>query len=266
MELDKKVFGVVLIKAGNEFSTSHLDKEPSGTGFLYCTYNNTYLVTARHVLVDNERGHRPYKIEFDMHTDVRDLHQYVPIEIGLYDDEGEARYLTYPGTDKIDLTIIDVTKELAKPREIFYRGWTRDDFLPRGNFLQAGEDLLAIGYPEGFYDSKHGLPIFKKAALSSSYGVPFDGYPIFITDFKSNRGMSGSPIITATTSSRLLENDIQFGRFPMYLLGVNTGPYKENIDLQLNATVDVRIIDDMINQDPISKNNHWYFGDRILIK
>lgn len=60
--------------------------------------------------------------------------------------------------------------------------------------LRCGGDVVFVGYPDGFYDEKHYLPLLRKGALASIPWVDFDGRGQMIIDAGVFPGSSGSPV------------------------------------------------------------------------
>ena len=82
--------------------------------------------------------------------------------------------------------------------------------LPAGSIIQAfgpqhlpdrferfrvGDRLAIPGFPLGFFDTVHHLPVVRQASVASSYGVRFQGQGYFLTDARMHRGSSGSPVL-----------------------------------------------------------------------
>ena len=60
--------------------------------------------------------------------------------------------------------------------------------------LAAGTQVWFVGYPEGYYDKKHNLPLMRSGIIASQPRVDFDGKPGFIVDGQCLPGSSGSPV------------------------------------------------------------------------
>ena len=110
-----------------------------------------------------------------------------------------------------------------------------------------------MGYPLGVYDSKNNLPIFRNAMIASSYGVPFQGQPMFLTDANLHPGTSGSPVITKPKSAWVDDKgntNIITGTV-YYLLGVHSGTLgvtpagKAEIPLGLGAAWYANLIEEI---------------------
>jgi hypothetical protein len=61
--------------------------------------------------------------------------------------------------------------------------------------ISVGEALLVVGFPLGFHDLLHHLPVVRHAVIASSYGIRFQGQGFFLTDARTHRGTSGAPVV-----------------------------------------------------------------------
>lgn len=64
-----------------------------------------------------------------------------------------------------------------------------------GTEVEVGSPLLIVGFPLGFHDTLHHLPVVRHAAIASSFGVRFQGHGYFLTDARTHRGTSGAPVV-----------------------------------------------------------------------
>jgi len=60
--------------------------------------------------------------------------------------------------------------------------------------LDALEEVLFIGYPNGIWDSKNFLPITRRGVTATPIGVDFQGKKQFLVDASVFPGSSGSPV------------------------------------------------------------------------
>lgn len=61
--------------------------------------------------------------------------------------------------------------------------------------LNAVEDILMIGYPNGLWDKKNNLPIVRRGITATPPYLDFEGRPDFMIDCACFPGSSGSPVI-----------------------------------------------------------------------
>jgi hypothetical protein len=83
--------------------------------------------------------------------------------------------------------------------------------------VEVGSSLLIVGFPLGFHDTVHHLPVVRQATIASSFGVRFQGQGYFLTDARTHRGTSGAPVVMRTTEPER-SNDA----LPWKLLGVHS--------------------------------------------
>jgi S1-C subfamily serine protease len=80
--------------------------------------------------------------------------------------------------------------------------------------VEVGSALLIVGFPLGFHDTLHHLPVVRHAVIASSFGLRFQGQGYFLTDARTHRGTSGAPVVMRNSSSDQL--------LPWKLLGVHS--------------------------------------------
>lgn len=87
--------------------------------------------------------------------------------------------------------------------------------------LDAIEEILFIGYPDGHYDPLNYTPIARKGITATPLQLDFAGDPAFLIDATAFPGSSGSPVFAAPHTIRSNENrDINIVGSQMMLLGV----------------------------------------------
>ena len=196
------------------------------TGFFFYDEkeDRIFLVTCKHCIIDEEQRFYPDRISIKLHTDINDLRRNARREIKLYKN-GEPVWIEHENCD-IDLALIEVDEEILK--DCYIACFTKNDIFsvrnPRAkelvHKLEVGSQLLAVEYPEGLYDMVNNLPISRGAFLASKYTIWFDGKPCFLVDSYLPKGMSGSPVLTATAA---FKRDITLG-VRHYLAGILRGP------------------------------------------
>ena len=82
--------------------------------------------------------------------------------------------------------------------------------------IEVGSPLLVVGFPLGFHDSLHRLPIVRQAVIASSFGLRFQGQGYFLTDARTHRGTSGAPVVMRRPAEPGATADL-----PWLLLGVH---------------------------------------------
>jgi S1-C subfamily serine protease len=185
----------------------------AATGFFFHRDQALFLVTSRHVVFDQAAGHLPDRIEFVLHTDVQDLTRVAAISIRLY-DRGQAvwRQATDSGGE-VDVAVIELDRSVF-PASAVFRSFGPEHLQLALDAVEVGAPLLLPGFPLGFYDTRHHLPVVRHAVIASSFGVRFQGLGYFLTDARTHRGSSGAPVV--------MRDNGEHPDLPWRLLGVHS--------------------------------------------
>lgn len=166
----------------------------NASGFFYLHEDFLYLFTARHVVIDESANHRPDHLQVSLHADATELQQRADVAIPLYVG-GVPQWFQHPRFGSlVDVVAVAVNAPYLLSTHAVST-FSGDDLLGSEEALPLGQDVLIIGFPLGFHDTLHNLPIVRSATIASSYSHPFKGQPYFLTDARLHRGMSGSPVI-----------------------------------------------------------------------
>lgn len=205
------------------------------SGFFYLNRERLFLVTNRHVVIDEQRGHRPDALKIRVHTDPKNIARNTDVVIPLYEG-AEKRWLESEETNA-DIAAIELNRTEMEGHII--KAFSASNMPPNEVIIDIGEPVLVLGYPLGFYDDAHNLPIIRNAILASVYPVPFRRNPYFLIDGRLHEGMSGSPIITKPSPIRPTKTGISFMSGPVtYFLGIlsHTFPVPTGVEpLDLSA-------------------------------
>ncbi len=235
---------VTLIEMQSPNALGVLQTIGSATGFFYATQIRKYLITNKHVVAPTA-NFRQTSLRIKVHTNPNSLLQNRYIDIPLYDNANNRLWLEHPTITSADVVAIEITGLMQQTDVIFY--FTQNNFLPNNIMLLLMDSCAIIGYPLGFYDHIHNLPITRVGAIASAYGSHFRGEPMFLVDANLHQGTSGSPVILPSSSMRQMANGIALGRFPHYLLGINSGEYSVNgNNLGLNAVWYASLVRDIV--------------------
>ncbi len=184
-----------LLLASTQISTFHdVRLLTRASGFFFARDERIFLVTSRHVLIDEPNQHFPDRIEIELHVDEDNLALSTGYSILLY---REGRGIWRQGIDSggdIDVAAIELDRS-ALPETVVMRAFGCDH-LP-GSFadIDVGSPLLIVGFPLGFHDTLHHLPVVRQAVIASSFGLRFQGQGAFLTDGRTHRGTSGAPVV-----------------------------------------------------------------------
>ena len=173
----------------------------SASGFFFRCAARLFLVTNRHVLADVPSGHFPDRIEIVLHTDARDLTRHAVFSIPLYREGlGLWRQATDTG-GTVDVAIIEIDVNRL-PDSAVLQPFDAAHLDPRDEKVAIGDALAIIGFPLGFHDAVHHLAVARSASIASAYGVRFQQQGCFLTDARTHRGSSGSPVLRRRRNAR----------------------------------------------------------------
>ena len=185
------------------------------SGFFFKRDERLFLVSSRHVFLDEASNHRPNRIEIEIHTDREDLAQSTGFSIPLYMSGKSVWRDARDEGGVVDVAIIEINVDVL-PETAVFKSFTPSNIQQVGDRVEIGATLLAIGYPLGFQDTLHHLPVARQASLASSFGLRFQGKGYFLIDARTHRGISGAPVVMSTLGA-------QSGERPSWkLLGIHS--------------------------------------------
>lgn len=187
------------------------------SGFFFERDERLYLVTSRHVLIDEPSGHLPDRIEIEAHTDERDLSQSAVFSLLLYEHGRAAWVQAEDSGGEIDVAAIRIDRSILG--DYRPRAFTPQHLQQRLGEVDVGTPLLIVGFPLGFHDVRHHLPVARQAAVASSFGTRFQGQGLFLTDARTHRGSSGAPVVMRSPELSEAGNG---GGLPWKLLGIHS--------------------------------------------
>ncbi len=187
----------------------------SASGFFFARGRRLYLVTSRHVLIDEPSGHFPDRIAIDLHVDRHNLARATGFSLPLYHD-GKSVWRTGRDTGSpIDVAVIELERA-ALPDPVVMHAFTPAHLQAALGDIEIGSAVLIVGFPLGFHDTLHHLPVVRQAVIASSFGLRFQGQGYFLTDARTHRGTSGAPVVMRAQSA---PGD---GQLPWKLLGIHS--------------------------------------------
>lgn len=189
----------------------------NASGFFFKRDGRLFLVTSRHVMHDEPSGHHPDRLEIELHIDPDNMAASTGYSIPLFDASGME--LWRQGTDtagEVDVAVIEIDRT-ALPQTVVYQAFTPRHLVEPPAQVEVGSSLLVVGFPLGFHDTLHHMPVARHAVLASSFGLRFQGQGYFLTDARTHRGSSGAPVVLRRSESEGEENGL-----PWSLLGVHS--------------------------------------------
>lgn len=193
------------------------------TGFFVSRGAKIFLVTNRHVVIDEPKAFFPDYLDLEIHLGNAKGSERRHHTLELYSRNETPVWKEHAffgsNADIVVISLNGVLREDADRWTAFEEG----GFATVIDVLPLGSDVILLGYPLGFYDTKNGLPIVRKGAVASMYQFPFAGNPYFLVDANLHEGMSGSPVVWPRRFLRMREGQVYLGNFDPVLLGVHSG-------------------------------------------
>jgi hypothetical protein len=126
------------------------------------------------------------------------------------------------------------------PERTLYRAFTPAHLYSTDSIVEVGTSLLVVGFPLGFHDTLHHMPVVRYAIVASSFGLRFQGKGYFLTDARTHRGTSGAPVVMRVPDGCRSKGDL-----PWVLLGIHS------------ARLDVGMRDS-VQDEALGLNCAWY--------
>lgn len=166
----------------------------NASGFFFRRDEKLFLVTSRHVLEDKASAHFPDRITIEIHNDPENLAKSTGYSIPLLNNGKKIWRHGVDSAGEVDVAVIEIQQENL-PDTTTYHAFTPDHLLDSIEKIEIGSKLLIVGFPLGFHDTLHHLPVARQAINASSFSMRFQGKGYFLTDARTHRGMSGAPVV-----------------------------------------------------------------------
>jgi hypothetical protein len=137
----------------------------NASGFFFQSEERLFLVTSRHVMIDEPSGHFPDRIEIELHVDPDNLAESIGFSILLYRD---GKNIWRQGLDvagEIDVAVIEIERA-ALPATTVFCAFTPNHLPGRFDQVEVGTSLLVVGFPLGFHDTLHHMPVVRHQDVS----------------------------------------------------------------------------------------------------
>lgn len=205
------------------------------SGFLFERDGRLYLVTSRHVLFDEPSEHRPDRLEIELHADEDESVHVTVTSVLLYEDGKSVWRDAKDAGGPVDVAVIELNRAGLPP---LVHVFTPSNLLSDLDAVRVGTPLLLIGFPLGFYDTLHHLPVARQAVVASSFGLRFQGQGYFLSDARAHRGTSGAPVV-------MMDERAPDSCLPWKLLGIHSS----SMDMSTR---------DKAQDDSLGLNCVWY--------
>jgi S1-C subfamily serine protease len=204
------------------------------TGFFFERDGRLFLVTNRHVLLDEPSGHRPDRIEIELHTDADNVALTTQFSIPLYADGQSLWRQTQDSGGTVDIVAIELQRD-ALPQSLPIHAFTPIHLVQDLDVIEVGMRVVIVGFPLGFHDTFHHLPVARQAVIASAFGIRFQGNGYFLTDARMHRGTSGAPVVARVDKEHSGREGL-----PWVLLGVHAARMDvDNRDTEQDERLDL---------------------------
>jgi S1-C subfamily serine protease len=212
----------------------------NASGFFFEREGRLFLVTSRHVVIDGPSEHFPDRLEIELHIDAKNLAKSTGFSIPLYQNGKSIWRQGLDAAGEIDVAVIEIERS-ALPDTTIYRAFTPKHLHRPPALVEVGSPVLIVGFPLGFHDALHHMPVVRQAVVASSFGLRFQGEGYFLTDARTHRGTSGAPVVMRVAAP----DDARLGDLPWMLLGVHSA----RLDLGTR---------DVVLDEALGLNCAWY--------
>lgn len=170
--------------------------EASGTAFVinhtHSRGTTTFIVTNRHLVEDVRQGGLVF-------TQKRGGRPVFGLRFQLNIDDFPHAWFMHPDAE-VDLAIIPMRplEQAARDQGVELYYYAIDSRLAPDaatqRALDALEDILFVGYPNGVWDQTNLMPILRRGTTATPMALDFEGRKEFLIDAAVYPGSSGSPV------------------------------------------------------------------------
>ena len=206
----------------------------NATGFFFERDDRLFLVTNRHVVLDEASGHHPDRLEIELHVAPGNVAETTQFSIPLYRNRKSIWREGRDSAGTIDVVAVELERP-ALPETVVSHPFTPAHLVKQLDQIEVGTSVLIVGFPLGFHDTLHRLPVARQAVIASAFGIRFQGHGYFLTDARMHRGTSGAPVVARDPTQGAGRAEL-----PWLLLGVHaTRMDVSNRDLEQDERLDL---------------------------
>ncbi len=145
------------------------------------------LVTAKHVFeaMDGDKAMIGYRVQ-----SAAGEWRFAPQQIDIR-HSGRELWTENPNRD---VAVITVTAPASFAKAAIPLAWLASDETIDHYRLGPGEELMALGFPQGLSANSAGFPILRAGRIASYPLAPSSQFPTFLLDFRVFPGNSGGPV------------------------------------------------------------------------
>lgn len=204
-----------------------------GSGFYYRSGDDYYLITNLHAIREEVGRDKVYAnaktlSEFAYPEEIRvfarryrkNPSRTKPESVALFNDDGSKRWMTHP---EHDADVVAIPIEIDIGSSTHNQAYSEDDFAPPDTVILGGDQVIAAGYPSGFYDPRTRFPVIRSGSIATPFEAKYRGLPCFLIDARMKRGSSGGPVHTQPAPVRRTDDGLAFMDGTVsYLIGVHS--------------------------------------------
>lgn len=198
-----------------------------GTGFLISARGEdgpprTVLITANHVFqkmpgVNARIGYRIANKDGSW--------SYSPQTLKIRDSAGQELWTQHPDRD---VAVIAITAPPEFARAALPLRYLASDDTFQAFQVDAGEEMMALGFPRGLSANGAGFPILRSGRVASFPLGPARIFPTFLLDFSVFPGNSGGPVFYSRASKAGVVSIDDNGLDPGFIAGLLTQEVEPN--------------------------------------
>lgn len=219
----------ILLSAVHVYTFNQQNLLTNATGFFFERDGRLFLVTSRHVMIDKPSNHYPDRIEIELHIDPDNMASSTGYSIPLYQNGNSVWRQGLDTAGDIDVAVIEIERS-ALPVTTVYRAFTPVHLSTKGDIIEVGTSVLVVGFPLGFHDTLHHMPVVRHAVIASSFGLRFKGQGYFLTDSRTHRGTSGAPVVMRNYGKDAMSGDLQWTLLGVHSARLDVGTRDMNLD------------------------------------
>jgi S1-C subfamily serine protease len=172
-----------------------------GTGFLISDPTpdgrpRTVLITANHVLAGMPG--QVASIGFRI-ANPDGSWSYSPQPVRIRDAAGHELWTHHPSRD---VAAISITAPPEFAKAAIPKDYLASDETFVANKVEAGDEMMALGFPRGLAANQAGFPILRSGRIASYPVAPAKIFPTFLLDFSVFPGNSGGPVFMTDQDRR----------------------------------------------------------------
>ena len=201
----------------------------NASGFFFARDERLFLVTSRHVLHDPASDHQPDRIEIELHLDEDNVARSTGFSIPLYRQRRSVWRQGEDAAGAVDIAVVEIERR-ALPPTALYRAFTPAHLVGGDEVVEIGTPLLIVGFPLGFHDTLHHMPVARHAIVASAFGLRFQGEGYFLTDARTHRGTSGAPVVARVAADERATGDLRWRLLGIHSSRLDIGDRDRKLD------------------------------------